>query len=201
MKSRSPSYATVIEYLMFVLLALCCVFAVGLTLQGVSGGRDDIIVTATAALDEELLPKGVYPTGEQRTTIVIDDPDRHEQRLALVIDLLPLLLSIAVLWFLFGIARSARSGDPFVSENVRRLRAIGGLLIFGVLAVHFANSALQDELLTPYTRPAYDFDARGLRPPDGAFPGIALLCGLGVFVLAQIFAHGVRLREDVEATI
>ena len=28
-----------------------------------------------------------------------------------------------------------------------------------------------------------------------------LLCGLGVLVLAQVFAHGTRLREDVAATI
>jgi hypothetical protein len=28
-----------------------------------------------------------------------------------------------------------------------------------------------------------------------------LVAGLGAFVLAEVFAHGVRLREDVEATI
>jgi hypothetical protein len=33
-------------------------------------------------------------------------------------------------------------------------------------------------------------------PPTGA-----LVAGLLVFVLAAVFAHGVRLREDVEATI
>ena len=29
----------------------------------------------------------------------------------------------------------------------------------------------------------------------------ALLAGLAVLVLAEVFAHGVRLREDVEGTI
>jgi hypothetical protein len=33
-------------------------------------------------------------------------------------------------------------------------------------------------------------------PPVGAF-----VAGLFVFVLAEVFAYGVRLREDVEATI
>ena len=42
---------------------------------------------------------------------------------------------------------------------------------------------------------------RGLQTVGGDFAGWPLVCGLGVFVLAQVFAHGVRLREDVEATI
>ena len=38
--------------------------------------------------------------------------------------------------------------------------------------------------------------------PDWApIPVPALLTGLGVLVLAEVFAHGVRLREDVEGTI
>ena len=32
-------------------------------------------------------------------------------------------------------------------------------------------------------------------------PAAALLAGLAVLVLAEVFAHGVRLREDVEGTI
>ena len=70
-------------------------------------------------------------------------------------------LWIAALWLLHGIARSVRRGDPFVRDNVRRLRAIGIL----------------------------------------HFPGLPLVCGLGAFVLAQVFAHGVQLRDDVAATI
>jgi hypothetical protein len=33
------------------------------------------------------------------------------------------------------------------------------------------------------------------------FPLAALLGGLGAFVLAQVFAHGLRLREDAEGTV
>jgi hypothetical protein len=32
-------------------------------------------------------------------------------------------------------------------------------------------------------------------------PAAALLAGLAVLVLAEVFAHGLRLREDVEGTI
>ncbi len=201
MRSRSTS-AVAVEYLTLVLLGLALIFAAVAIVQMVAGGGpDDIPVTATATLADDRLPKGVYPTGEQQTTIVIDDANRRERRLAAAIHLLPLLLFSAVLGLVLGIARSVRDGDPFVAANVRRLRAIGGLLILGVLAVHFAHGALQDELLAAYLRPASEFDATGLRPPDGEFPDFAPLCGLGVLVLAQVFAHGSQLREDVAGTI
>jgi hypothetical protein len=32
-------------------------------------------------------------------------------------------------------------------------------------------------------------------------PGAAILAGLGAYILAEAFAYGLRLREDVEATI
>ena len=34
-----------------------------------------------------------------------------------------------------------------------------------------------------------------------SFPFVLLLAGLGAFILAEVFAHGVRLREDVEGTV
>jgi hypothetical protein len=34
-----------------------------------------------------------------------------------------------------------------------------------------------------------------------SLPGAGPIAGLGVFVLAEIFAHGARLREDVEGTV
>ncbi len=201
MRSRSPS-AVAVEYLTLVLLCLAILFAVAMIIGAAAGdGRDDITVKATAALDDDRLAKGVYTTGEQQTTIVIDDADPREQRLALASDLLAPVLLLAVMWLIFSIARSVRYGDPFVRANVRRLQAIGGLLILGVLAVHFAGGALRDELLAPYLRAAAELDGAGLRPPDGEFPAYAPLCGLGILVLAQVFAHGTRLREDVDATI
>ncbi|MDQ2984237.1 MAG: hypothetical protein M3R70_09995 [Actinomycetota bacterium] len=37
--------------------------------------------------------------------------------------------------------------------------------------------------------------------PGFSFPFVLVLAGLGAFVLAEVFAHGARLREDVAATI
>lgn len=202
MESHEPTYAaTVAHRLTTVTLVLSTVFAVWVTVQAIAGERPDVYFDASATLDQKLLPKGVYATSEQDTGIAIENPTAREQRLGAAGDLLPLLLTIAILWFLRGIARSVRYGDPFTATKVRRLRAIGGLLIVGFVAAHFADAALQDALLEPYSRARDAFDEPGLRPADDGFPGNALLFGLGVIVLAQVFAHGVALREDVEATI
>jgi len=202
-KPLSPSYAaTVAHRLTTFLLVASIAIGVVMTANTVLGGPPDIVFDASAPLNDDLLPKGVHPTSDQRTGMVIEDPTAREQRLALAADLVPLLLAVSVLWLLRGIARSVRDGDPFVGENVQRLRAIGALLIVGVLAAHYLGSVLQSALADPYSRsPFAPARAPGLLPPDDEFPFIQLLCGLGAFVLAQVFAHGVRLREDVDATI
>ena len=87
-----------------------------------------------------------------------------------------------MLWLLHGIARSVRHGDPFVRDNVRRLRAIGVLLIVGVVGAHYLGVALQDALAEPYSRsPREPAEPPGLLPADRtsrARP--AASCGLGV---------------------
>ena len=202
MEPHEPTYAaTVAHRLTTVMLILSSVFAVWITVQAIAGERDDVLFDASATLDQKLLPDGVYATSEQDTGIAIKDPTVREQRLGAAADLLPLVLIIALLWFLRGIARSVRDGDPFTATNVRRLRAIGGLLILGFVAAHFAEAVVQDALLEPYSRARDAFDEPGLRPANDGFPAAALLFGLGVIVLAQVFAHGVALREDVDATI
>lgn len=203
MEPLSPSYAATVAHRLTTFLLVATIgIGVFMTANAVRGAPRHIAFDASAPLDHKLLPKGVTPTSEQRTVMAIKDPTAREQRLALAADLVPLLLLVSVLWLLRGIARSVRDGDPFVGENVRRLRAIGALLIIGVLAAHYVGGALQSALADPYMRSPFDPVSRpGLLPPDNEFPFIQLLCGLGAFVLAQVFAHGVRLREDVETTI
>jgi hypothetical protein len=93
--------------------------------------------------------------------------------------------------------RSVLDGDPFGARNVQRLRGIGFVLVLGAPVVVLVNSALRAALLDevpPY--PSINLGAEGLSIPLGA-----LLAGLGAFILAEVFAYGRRLREDVEATI
>ncbi len=70
-----------------------------------------------------------------------------------------------------------------------------------MLVVSLIVGELQSALSEPYERSRFDPVTKvGLLPGDTDFPDAELLGGLGAFVLAQVFAHGVRLREDVDAT-
>ena len=90
-----------------------------------------------------------------------------------------------------------RKGNPFAPVNVRRLRGIGALLGVGSLVLAFVEMSLRQALYHRLPTPPFgNLVTEGL-----SIHGNAFIAGLGVFVLAEVFAHGVRLREDVEATI
>jgi small-conductance mechanosensitive channel len=140
------------------------------------------------------LPADVKPTNDVPVTVTIRDARPGQLFLRLAIDLLSVLLIVALLWQLWGLLRSARKGDPFTTANVWRLRQFGWLLLLGWPLVAYVTFALKEFLaMTP---PA-DQTGGHFAPPIG----LALLFGLAVLILAEVFAHGLRLREDVEGTI
>jgi hypothetical protein len=112
-------------------------------------------------------------------------------------DLGPAVLVIAGLWMLRRFVSSVARGDPFGDANVRRLRGLGYVLALGGFIVQLVNYSFRSALYT--TVPPYPGVHLGVA--GFTLPGAALLGGLGCFILAEVFATGVRLREDVEATI
>jgi hypothetical protein len=80
------------------------------------------------------------------------------------------------------------AGDPFHPDNVRRLRAIGLMLGALELGRHAVNAA--HGWLTPH--------AAGIRI---GFNPTAWFAVLVVFVLAEVFREGARLRREAELTI
>jgi hypothetical protein len=132
--------------------------------------------------------------GAVRGGHTISDARPGQLFLRLAIDLLPGLLVVAALWQLWGLLRSARRGDPFTIANVWRLRQFGWLLLLGWPLVAYLTMALKEWLAS--SLPANE--TGGLfAPPIGG----ALVFGLAVLALAEVFAHGLRLREDVEGTV
>jgi DUF2975 family protein len=143
------------------------------------------------------LPPGIRVNGWPDVTVDVEDPTTKQMLLRAALDLGPLLLFLAALWLVRGFLRSVLDGDPFGARNVLRLRSIGFLLVLGAPIVVVVNSALRIALfnvLPPY--PSLDLGSEGTSIPLGA-----LLGGLGAYILAEVFAYGLRLREDVEATI
>lgn len=154
---------------------------------------------AKAQLDPERveLEDGVRLQGWPDITVEVEDPTTEQVLLSAGMDVGPWVLFVAGLWLLWGLARSVRQGDPFGPENVKRLRGLGFLLVLGAPLVELFNSGLRISLFNNLPPGRFgDFGAAGFE-----LPAAALLAGLGAFILAEVFAQGLRLREDVEGTV
>jgi hypothetical protein len=82
-------------------------------------------------------------------------------------------------------------GDPFRPENVQRLRVIGLAL------VALEASSYLVRLIVAWTAPA----AAEAHLDSGWFNPTAWFAVLVVFVLAEVFREGARLRREAELTI
>jgi hypothetical protein len=80
------------------------------------------------------------------------------------------------------------AGDPFDPENVRRLRVIG--IMLGALELSRYAAALITEWIAPHQG-----------RPTGGVNLTAWFAVLVVFVLAEVFREGARLRREAELTI
>jgi hypothetical protein len=181
------------------------VFALVSVGVGLARDGDSLLYGDTMWVPVELRPDDVGPLpSEMRTSgwldvrLEVKDPTTKQMLLRSAQDLTLVAIAIAVLWQLQGFARSVVDGAPFGALNVRRLRRIGFLLVVGGPIVALVNGALRTGLLDdlPPVRGAPHLGVAGFSLPVGAMLG-----GLGAFILAEVFAYGTRLREDVEATV
>lgn len=91
---------------------------------------------------------------------------------------------------LLAIVLTVNQGDPFVAQNATRLQQIA----WAVLALELLRLGvgLVEALVSS---PAMPLDL------DGSFSPTPWLAVLLLFVLARVFDHGTRLREDLEGTV
>jgi hypothetical protein len=198
----TTGYLVVTAILVFV-LALGVLRTASTVASGLgSDGQLDVATTVPRSdVRSPLLGPGVEPSGDLPVTVTIERPTSLQILLAVAKDLAPLLIGLAAIWLVWGVARSTRVSDPFGAANVRRLRLLAFLILVGATVLPLLGSGLQDALFSTA-------NATGSRLEDGAvgtggvaFSTAPLVAGLLVLVLAEVFAHGVRLREDVEATV
>ena len=175
--------------------AVACVLAVVVLVSLVAGGDSLTLPFQISPARIHGLPRGVRLAEWPDVELAVHHPSTKLTVLHSAQSLGPLALVLAGLWMLRGFLRAVLDGDPFGPANVRRLRAIGFILVVGAPAVALLNYTLRQALYN-------DVAAAGSLASEGfAVPGTALLGGLGAFVLAEVFAYGLRLREDVEGTI
>ena len=171
---------------------------------GLARGGDSLLYGDTVSVPLQLspeqagtLPAGVRFRGWPDVTADVKDPTSKQMLLRSAMDFGPLVLLLAGLWLLRGFARSVMEGDPFGAANVTRLRRLGLLLVVGAPLVELLDWSLRRSLYNALPPNRFgDIGVEGFKLPAGA-----LLGGLAAFILAEVFAYGLRLREDVEGTV
>jgi hypothetical protein len=202
--SRAVTAGYRIANVLLVLALAAGVFWLVSVVVGIARGGESLLYGDTLKVPLQLspedvgpLPSAVHVNGWPDVTLEVADPTTEQMLLRSATDFGPLLLLIGGLWLLRGFLRSVLDGDPFGSRNVQRLRGIGFILTVCAPIVVLLNSSLRTALYNELPGyPSLDLGSEGLYLPLGA-----LLGGLGAFILAEVFAYGLRLREDVEATI
>ena len=111
-------------------------------------------------------------------------------RAVAVLGLAGILLNYGILKRLLAMVETVRVGDPFVATNVQRLRAIAwALLTLQILSIVIA--AIGKMISTP---------AHPVKL-DAGFSITGWLAVLLTFLLAQVFAEGTLMRDDLEGTV
>jgi hypothetical protein len=111
-------------------------------------------------------------------------------RFIMVIGLGSTPLTHILLTRLLAIVETVRQGDPFVADNAARLQTTAWALL-GLELLHLAVGAIT----------AAASSASQPLDLNWSFSISGWLAVLLLFVLARVFDHGTRLRDDLEGTV
>ncbi len=104
------------------------------------------------------------------------------------------LLAAGALWIVLLIVRSLRDADPFTETNARRLRLLAWLVAVGGTLISVLGTVLRRWLLD-------NSGAGNIVARDWYVTWIPLLTGLLIAVLAQVWSHGVEIRNELEDVV
>jgi hypothetical protein len=208
MAATSPGWQVRLTYrLVTVLFYLAAAFGllvivsitVGLARHGDSllyGGRLPVPLELSPG-EVRGLPHDLQLSGWPKVTLVVAHPTSGQMLLRSLSDVGPAALAVGGLWLGRRFLRDVLDGNPFGDAAVRRLRELAFLILIGGSVVSLADYVLRQALFSDLPQVApLNVGMEGFGLPVGP-----ALLSLGVFVLAEVFAYGARLREDVEATI
>ncbi len=99
-------------------------------------------------------------------------------------------INLTIIDRLIAMVDTVRSGDPFVIANARRLKQIAWLTV-GLQVIHLAIGVIIRFISSVGQHLDMDWSF-------SLAPWIAVLL---IFVLANVFEHGARMRADLEGTV
>lgn len=109
-------------------------------------------------------------------------------RIVMAIGIAAVPLAHLILSRLLAMVDTVRAGDPFVTENGRRLTTIAWALL-GLQFLDLGFGAVSLGMLA------------GTDQFDWSFGLTGWIAVLMLFVLARVFHHGARMREELEGTV
>jgi Protein of unknown function (DUF2975) len=147
------------------------------------------------------VPQDVEIAGTLSTTVDVHDPSLQQRVIAAVPVFVWWTLVVVVLWLLRRVVRAAAKGNPFQSTNVTTLRWLGAIFLVGFPLATFIERSFTEWFFSAGVWTGGRLPPGGLAPTAPLLSGPAILAAVTVFALAEVFAYGARLREDVDATI
>ena len=201
MPPRAARTAYVVLTVIFWFAVLAGLIAVLHRLVGLGQDSGFLTLPATVNVADVGLPDGFEGGGPLPVNVDIRDPSPTLRAIATVPVFAWWALTLVGLWLLRRVVRSAAHGDPFRASNVSRLRWLGAIFLLGFPLATMVGSYFEELLFSSdvWTGPI---------PPGGFETGLdvmisapAILAAVSLFALAEVFAYGARLREDVDATI
>src|SRR5688500_16349039 len=142
-----------------------------------------LLVASLVAEDLVMTALGAPPTGDNVAQIM-------GLRAIAVLGLLAVPVTHVVLTRLLAIVETVSEGDPLISENAARLQTIA----WSVLGLELLNLAV-GAVATAASSAEHPLDV------EWSFSLTRWLTVLLLFVLARVFEHGARMREDLLGTI
>lgn len=149
----------------------------------------------TGSLPEALVRPVAQVSGPYSGTLVLPGATTGDHLLALVPGLLVVALVAAGAGLLLAVVRSLRAGDPFTPRNARRLTRLAVLVLVGGLGVQVVGDLVHTQLLAAALPAGQD---RPLALDLALWPAPV---ATALFFIAEVFARGARLREDVEGLV
>ena len=190
-------------YFVAVSLALTtCIVAVSpwIDVSGSSGTRIDIPVsfdvdTRAVQVSAPALGVGTAEIQHVRGSMSFPPPSRASVTGPLALVAVMLALILWALGQLIAVFRTLRDRQPFVSDNAVRIRRIGYAVIAGELARAVMVFVSNSYAMTHFSADGLHFDAR---PDVNLF---AIVHGLIILAIAEVFRAGTRLHDDQSLTI
>jgi len=149
---------------------------------------------------QQKLPQGMTARGELPVSVAFDNSTLRSQVLNFLSSIPMDLLVVALIWLLRRIVLTTvspglSSGDPFIKANVWRLRIMASLVLVMPLVSFWSEVAVW-ELVSP----SASKDLLWMSYDASLLP-LQLGGAVVLFILADVFSAGVRLRDDVEGLV